>query len=288
MKLDLEAWSEVDVRPRAWARSRPTAAEHQGRLHGHAWRAAVRSRSRATRWRSTDDDEQTVHSGRAMSEFLPYGRTSRRATTRLSSARGFSWPMQRRPHRLDPAHQRRRTTSTGRCDRADDRAGRAASCVPQFGCRIWDLLFEPVTPNLLGLIAEAVRERSPSGSRGSSVEDVDPSPTSDDAALIRINITYRVKATNDRRNLVYPFYVIPHEDRIARPTMPLPAPESRRSQVPGHRRRGQAAHPAVLPGVDEPQRLRPRCRADRAVRLDERDGAVPRQPGARNGSTCTS
>ena len=29
---------------------------------------------------------------------------------------------------------------------------------PQFGCRIWDLLFEPITPNLLGLIAEAVRD----------------------------------------------------------------------------------------------------------------------------------
>ena len=29
---------------------------------------------------------------------------------------------------------------------------------PRFGCEIWDLLFEPVTPNLLGLIAEAVYE----------------------------------------------------------------------------------------------------------------------------------
>ena len=29
---------------------------------------------------------------------------------------------------------------------------------PQFGCRIWDLLFEPVTANLLGLMAQAVRD----------------------------------------------------------------------------------------------------------------------------------
>ena len=27
-----------------------------------------------------------------------------------------------------------------------------------------------------------------------------------------ITIDYRVKATNDRRNLVFPFYVIPHEE----------------------------------------------------------------------------
>ena len=29
---------------------------------------------------------------------------------------------------------------------------------PDFGCRIWDLLFEPVTANLLGLMAQAVRD----------------------------------------------------------------------------------------------------------------------------------
>ena len=39
--------------------------------------------------------------------------------------------------------------------------------------------------------------------------------------------------------------------------------------------------PHVLPGVDEPQPHRPRRRADRAVRLDDRAVAVPAQPGAR-------
>ena len=28
---------------------------------------------------------------------------------------------------------------------------------PEFGCRVWDLLFEPVTANLLGQMAQAVR-----------------------------------------------------------------------------------------------------------------------------------
>ena len=36
-------------------------------------------------------------------------------------------------------------------------------------------------------------------------------PDPDNQALVRIQITYRVRATNDRRNLVYPFYVIPHD-----------------------------------------------------------------------------
>jgi hypothetical protein len=36
-------------------------------------------------------------------------------------------------------------------------------------------------------------------------------PDENDDALVRIHIVYRVRSTNDRRNLVYPFYVIPHD-----------------------------------------------------------------------------
>lgn len=83
---------------------------------------------------------------------------------------------------------------------------------PQFGCRIWDLMFEPVTPNLLGLIAEAVRDALAQWEPRIEVEDVQPAQDDDDGALVRVLIRYRVRATNDRRNLVYPFYVIPRED----------------------------------------------------------------------------
>jgi phage baseplate assembly protein W len=44
------------------------------------------------------------------------------------------------------------------------------------------------------------------------VERVDPVPDPRDSALVTITVEYRVKATNDRRNLVFPFYVIPHEE----------------------------------------------------------------------------
>jgi phage baseplate assembly protein W len=33
-----------------------------------------------------------------------------------------------------------------------------------------------------------------------------------DGAVVHIDVAYRVKATNDHRNLVYPFYVIPREE----------------------------------------------------------------------------
>lgn len=82
---------------------------------------------------------------------------------------------------------------------------------PEFGCRIWELLFEPVTPNLLGLIAEAVRDALAQWEPRVEVLEVTPAPDPDDGGLVRVAIDYRVRATNDRRNLVYPFYVIPHD-----------------------------------------------------------------------------
>jgi uncharacterized protein len=83
---------------------------------------------------------------------------------------------------------------------------------PQFGCRIWDLLFEPVNANTLGMMAQAVREALAQWEPRIEVQDVLVAPDDDDSSLVRIHVLYRVRATNDRRNLVYPFYVIPREE----------------------------------------------------------------------------
>jgi hypothetical protein len=39
--------------------------------------------------------------------------------------------------------------------------------------------------------------------------EIDPQPDPMDISRLLINIKYRIKATNDERNLVYPFYIIP-------------------------------------------------------------------------------
>ncbi len=125
--------------------------------------------------------------------------------------RGFYWPMQ-----VDHTGAIRLTDGADDIDRSmavvlatapGERVMR-----PQFGCRIWDLLFEPVTANLLGLMAESVRDALAQWEPRVNVEEVTPVPDEKDNALIVISVRYRVKATNDRRNLVYPFYVIPHEE----------------------------------------------------------------------------
>jgi uncharacterized protein len=124
--------------------------------------------------------------------------------------RGFSWPMQ-----VD------HTGSIKLSDGIPD-LDRSISMVlmtspgerlmrPQFGCRIWELLFEPITANLLGQIDQAVRDAIAQWEPRVEVEEVVPLPDEEEPSLVRIHITYKVRATNDRRNLVYPFYVIPHD-----------------------------------------------------------------------------
>lgn len=124
--------------------------------------------------------------------------------------RGFAWPM-----RVDNTGSIAMTSGTLGLDDAirvvlmtapGERLMR-----PQFGCRIWDLVFEPITANLLGLIAQAVREALAQWEPRIEVEDVTPVQDEKQPGTVQVAIRYRVKATNDRRNLVYPFYVIPRE-----------------------------------------------------------------------------
>lgn len=82
---------------------------------------------------------------------------------------------------------------------------------PNFGCRIWELMFEPINANTLGLMAVAVREALGQWEPRVDVESVTVDPVDGADGRVLINIVYRVRATNDRRNLVYPFYVIPQE-----------------------------------------------------------------------------
>ena len=85
---------------------------------------------------------------------------------------------------------------------------------PAFGCKIWELLFEPINANTLGLMEEAVREALSRWEPRIDVLAVHAVPDGADKSgdgLVRIDINYRVRVTNDRRNLVYPFYMIPGE-----------------------------------------------------------------------------
>jgi phage baseplate assembly protein W len=83
---------------------------------------------------------------------------------------------------------------------------------PAFGCKIWELLFEPINSNTLGLMGEAVREAVARWEPRVKIQDVRVEPDPGAVGAVKIYLDYVVQATNDRRNLVYPFYVIPREE----------------------------------------------------------------------------
>ena len=83
---------------------------------------------------------------------------------------------------------------------------------PKFGCRIWELMFEPINANTIGLMGVAVREALGQWEPRIDVEDVEVVPNESADGRVDIRVTYRVRSSNDHRNLVFPFYVIPKED----------------------------------------------------------------------------
>jgi phage baseplate assembly protein W len=81
---------------------------------------------------------------------------------------------------------------------------------PDFGCRMWSLIFAPLTAGTLGLIEQYVREALERWEPRIELDKV-VAVADQDAAEVKIELDYRLRATNDVRNLVFPFYSIPGE-----------------------------------------------------------------------------
>jgi phage baseplate assembly protein W len=82
---------------------------------------------------------------------------------------------------------------------------------PEFGCKIWDLLFAPINVSTIGQMEHAVRLALSQWEPRIEVDDIRVIVDDDNSARVFIEIDYRVSATNSTRNLVYPFYLIPEE-----------------------------------------------------------------------------
>lgn len=82
---------------------------------------------------------------------------------------------------------------------------------PEFGCAMWELLFAPLTAGTLGLIEQTVREALERWEPRIALNSV-VATAEQDSATVNIAIAYRIRSTNDMRNLVFPFYTIPTEE----------------------------------------------------------------------------
>ena len=83
---------------------------------------------------------------------------------------------------------------------------------PEFGCGVHDFVFDTIDAATIGRLETEVRRALDRWEPRIVLEEVefDLSRVLDGQLLI--NIGYRLRATNHKRNLVYPFYVIPDEE----------------------------------------------------------------------------
>jgi phage baseplate assembly protein W len=82
---------------------------------------------------------------------------------------------------------------------------------PDFGCPIHEHVFAPADATTTGLIAFEVRNSLTRWEPRIEVLDVAVRRDDNLPTLLYIDVTYSVRETNDPRNLVFPFYVIPEE-----------------------------------------------------------------------------
>ena len=81
---------------------------------------------------------------------------------------------------------------------------------PEFGCAVHDCVFERIEADTLARIDKAVRVALDRWEPRIAIEDIVFESRREGELLVHLR--YRLRATNDVRNLVFPFYVVPAEE----------------------------------------------------------------------------
>jgi len=82
---------------------------------------------------------------------------------------------------------------------------------PEFGSRLRDFVFGPASLDSAADVSHEVRTALTRWEPRVDVNTVTTVPAGE-RGLLHIDIRYTVKATNDERNLVVPFYLIPDDE----------------------------------------------------------------------------
>jgi phage baseplate assembly protein W len=83
---------------------------------------------------------------------------------------------------------------------------------PEFGCGVHDYVFDVIDASTLGRMEAEIRSALERWEPRIDVMDVDFDLSASSDEPLSITIEYRMRATNDVRNLVYPFYVVPADE----------------------------------------------------------------------------
>jgi len=86
---------------------------------------------------------------------------------------------------------------------------------PEFGCAVHEYVFAPADATTAGAIGNAVRDALGFWEPRIDVVGVAVSLERSTEGVLLIDVRYEIRGTNDPRNLVFPFYVIPQHERTA-------------------------------------------------------------------------
>ena len=86
---------------------------------------------------------------------------------------------------------------------------------PEFGCGIHNYIFDTIDASMLGMVEYEIRAALDRWEPRIEVLEITPDLARVDEGVLMLEITYSLVATNDIRNLVYPFYLIPDEPDAA-------------------------------------------------------------------------
>lgn len=89
--------------------------------------------------------------------------------------------------------------------------------LPEYGSRIWEMLFRNITTTLTTQLEDFVRTAILYWEPRIDVDAVFVQPSSSVAGLVLITVNYTIRRTNSRNNLVFPFYLLEK-------TIPMEAP----------------------------------------------------------------
>lgn len=78
--------------------------------------------------------------------------------------------------------------------------------LPGYGCNLDELQFNPLNQSLKTYVADLIKTAILYHEPRIDVQKIDISQSNELEGLLLIQIDYRIRQTNSRRNMVYPFY----------------------------------------------------------------------------------
>ena len=78
--------------------------------------------------------------------------------------------------------------------------------VPDYGCNLDELLFKPLTLTLKTYVIDLIKTAILYYEPRIDLNKINIDPTDELEGVLLINLDYTVRATNSRKNMVYPFY----------------------------------------------------------------------------------